>query len=213
MDFNFDFDEQIEKIGKVPKPVRLASVSALLVLVAAGYWFMSYQPKQAEVARLNGQAQELQRKLTNIRTVAGNVGAFEQEVADLERSLELALKQLPDSKKFEDLLRDISTAGKQVGVEIKSIHREQEVPHDFYAEVPFKITLEGSYHDLARFFERIGRLPRIVNVGALKVSLSNESRRRTVLKVEGTATTFRFLGEDEARSAATAPRHNVQDRA
>jgi len=197
MDINFDFDEQLEKLSRIPKPIRLATVSALLVAVAAGYWFVSYQPRQGEVTRLRGQAQELQRKLNNVRTVAGNVGAFEQEVAELERSLELALKQLPDGKQFEDLLRDISTAGKQVGVQIKSIRREPEVPHDFYAEVPFRITLEGSYHDLARFFERIGRLPRIVNVGALKVTMSVESRQATRLKVEGTATTFRFLGEDD----------------
>jgi type IV pilus assembly protein PilO len=204
MELNFDFDEQIDKLARVPKPIRLASVSALLVAVAAGYWFVSYQPKQAEVVRLRGQAQELQRKLNNVRTVAGNVGAFEQEVAELERSLERALKQLPDGKQFEDLLRDISTAGKQVGVTIKSIQREPEIPHDFYAEVPFRITLEGSYHDLARFFERIGRLPRIVNVGALKVTLARESRQETKLKVEGTATTFRFLGDDEQTASVPA---------
>jgi type IV pilus assembly protein PilO len=133
--------------------------------------------------------------------VASNVGAFEQEVAGLERDLQKALKQLPDSKQFEDLLRDISTTGKQVGVRIKSIQREPEVPHDFYAEVPFRIEIEGTYHDLARFFERVGQLPRIVNVGALDVNVHSESRKGTNLKVVGTATTFRFLGEDESRPA------------
>ena len=208
MDLNFDFDEQLEKLGKVPKPIRLAVVSSVLVAVAAGYWFLSYQPKADEVTMLRANAQQLQRKLSNIRAVATNVGAFEQEVADLERDLELALKQLPDSKQFEDLLRDISTAGKQVGVSIKSLQREPEIPHDFYAEVPFRIVITGNYHDLARFFERVGRLPRIVNVGALRVSVSKESRAGTLLKVEGTATTFRFLSE--VRSAA-APKRTGAD--
>lgn len=201
MDLNFDFDEQIEKLAKIPKPIRLAVVSAVLVSVAASYWFFLHQPKAEEVTMLRANAQQLQRKLSNIRAVATNVGEFEQEVADLERELESALKQLPDSKQFEDLLRDISTAGKQVGVSIKSISREPEVPHDFYAEVPFRIVIEGGYHDLARFFERVGRLPRIVNVGALRVHVANETRTGTRLRVEGTATTFRFLN-DESRSAA-----------
>ena len=200
MDLNFDFDEQIEKLARIPKPIRLAAVSAVLVSVAAGYWFFIYQPKAEEVATLRGNAHQLQRKLSNIRAVAANVGEFEQEVAELERELEKALEQLPDGKQFEDLLRDISTAGKQVGVSIKSISREKEVPHDFYAEVPFRIVIEGSYHDLARFFERVGRLPRIVNVGALRVHVAQEARSGTRLRVEGTATTFRFLS-DESRSA------------
>jgi type IV pilus assembly protein PilO len=177
----------------------------VLVAVAAGYWFFSYQPKAAEVEMLRANAQQLQRKLSNIRAVATNVNEFEQEVAELERELEQALKQLPDGKQFEDLLRDISTAGKQVGVSIKSLSREPEVPHDFYAEVPFRIVIEGNYHDLARFFERVGRLPRIVNVGALRVNVAKEGRTGTMLRVEGTATTFRFLSE-VPRSASAASR-------
>jgi len=202
MEMNFDFDEQVEKLAKIPRPVRLAAVSALLVAVAAGYWFFSYQPKADEVTMLRANAQQLQRKLSNIRAVATNVGQFEQEVAELERELQKALKQLPDGKQFEDLLRDISTAGKQVGVSIKSLSREPEVPHDFYAEVPFRIVIEGNYHDLARFFERVGRLPRIVNVGALKVNVSSENRTGTLLRVEGVATTFRFLSEVPHSAAA-----------
>jgi type IV pilus assembly protein PilO len=205
MEMNFDFDEQIEQLAKIPKPIRLASVTAILLAVAAGYWFLSYQPKSQQVAQLQGQSLQLQRKLNNVRAVATNLPAFEQEVADLERDLHKALKQLPDSKQFEDLLQDISTAGKQVGVQIKSIQRETEVPHDFYAEVPFRLELEGSYHDLARFFERVGRLARIVNVGALKITVGQEGRGGTSLRVDGRATTFRFLSEDEDRSASLTP--------
>jgi type IV pilus assembly protein PilO len=193
MDINFDFDEQIEKLAKIPKPIRLLSVSVVLAAVAASYWFMSYEPKAAEVTVLRESSKELQRKLNNVRAVAANLPEFEQEVASLERLLDKALRQLPDSKQFEDLLQDISTAGKQVGIQIKSIQREPEIPHDFYAEVPFRIELEGGYHDLAMFFERVGHLPRIVNVGALKVEMNGASRTGPRLKVQGTATTYRFL--------------------
>jgi type IV pilus assembly protein PilO len=168
---------------------------------------LSYAPKSSQVAQLRTQAMQLQRKLNNVRAVATNLGAFEQEVTDLERDLEKALKQLPNRKQFEDLLQDISTAGKQVGVQIKSIERDAELAHDFYAEVPFKLELEGEYHDLARFFERVARLPRIVNIGALDVTVSTEDRRATVLRVQGTATTFRFLnaeGEDTAQASSAA---------
>jgi len=130
--------------------------------------------------------------------VANNLSDFEQEVANLERELDLALKQLPDRKQFEDLLQDISTAGKRVGVTIKGISRKPEKPHDFYAEVPFDLELEGSYHDLAKFFQRVARLPRIVNIGSLSMKAQNGDGDDTVLKVQGTATTFRFLSKETA---------------
>lgn len=196
LDLNVDFDEKLEQLAKVPKAIRLAVVSVLLIAMAAGYWFLSYQPTRVEAQGLIARSQELQRKLNNARTVAANVPGFEAEVAELERDLELALNQLPNRKQFEDLLRDISTAGKKVGVTIKSIDRDTEVRRDFYAEVPFKLELEGAYHDLARFFEMVASLPRIVTMGGLDIKVQDENRQTTVLKVTGRATTFRFLSDE-----------------
>lgn len=195
-ELNINFDEQLEQLAKVPKPIRLAVVSAVLVAIAAGYWFLAYQPDQEVRRGLVARAQELQRSLNNARSIANNVPGFEAEVAGLERDLALALKQLPNRKQFEDLLRDISTTGKKVGVTIKSIDRDREIPRDFYAEVPFKIELEGTYHDLARFFETVANLPRIVNMGALEISVVNETRQSTRLKVVGMATTYRFISDE-----------------
>ena len=63
MDLNFDFDEQIETLAKVPKPIRLAVVSAVLVAVAAGFWFVSYEPRRDEVSQLHEHSRQLQRQL------------------------------------------------------------------------------------------------------------------------------------------------------
>jgi type IV pilus assembly protein PilO len=194
---NIDFEEQLEKLGKVPRAARYGAVAAILALVAAGYYFMAYDDAHRNLNAVRSRAQELQRQLTNVRAVANNVGEFEQEVATLERELEIALKQLPNRKQFEDLLQDITTAGKKVGVSIKSIERTREVEHDFYAEVPFTLQLEGNYHNLAMFFERVAKLPRIVNIGAMQITTANQSdKSSSELRVEGTATTFRFLSDD-----------------
>jgi type IV pilus assembly protein PilO len=200
MDVNFDFDEKIEKLAKVPRSARLAAVLGVLALIGAGYYFLSYVESKNALNMYRGRAHDLQRKLTNVRAVANNLDDFGQEVAGLERELHLALKQLPDKKQFEDLLRDISTAGKKVGVRIKSLKREPEVPHEFYAEVPFALELEGNYHHVAMFFERVSRLPRIVNVGSMKVVVVKETADGIVLRVAGMATTFRFLS-DESETA------------
>lgn len=196
LELNVDFDEKLEQLAKVPKSIRLAVVSAVLVAIGAGYWFLSYQPAQEVRRTIVARSQELQRSLNNARSIANNVSGFEAEVAGLQRDLDLALKQLPNRKQFEDLLQAISTAGKKVGVAIKTIDRDNEIQRDFYAEVPFKIELEGTYHDLARFFEMVANLPRIVNIGSLEIKVATESRKSTRLKVTGMATTFRFLSDE-----------------
>lgn len=193
LEANFDFDEVVEKLAKVPKLIRLGAVAVIICGVVAGYYFMIYQDKSIELVNIQGQAEELQLKLNKVRVIASNLPEFEQEVARLERNLSLVVKQLPSRKQFEDLLRDISTAGKKVGVSIKSIERKDEVSHSFYAEVPFKLELEGGYHDVARFFEQMAALRRIVNMGAMDIKIASESDMGTKLNIKGIATTFRFI--------------------
>lgn len=196
LELKIDIDEKLEQLAKVPKSVRLAVVSVVLLGIATGYWFFSYQPSQELRRTLVARSQELQRNLNNARSIANNIPGFEAEVAGLERDLDLALKQLPNRKQFEDLLQDISTAGKKVGVAIKAIDRSEEVRRDFYAEVPFAIEIEGSYHDVARFFEMVAKLPRIVNMGGLEIKVAEETSQTTTLRVTGLATTFRFLSDE-----------------
>ena len=194
-DFDIDLDAQLEQIAKVPKPIRLAIAAVLLASVAVGYGFISYEPKAEKVELLQAKVQKLERKLSSIRAVVANLEAFEREVATLEVEFKKARRRLPEGKQFEDLLSDITNAGKKVGVRIKSIQRQPEIPHDFYAEVPFQIEIDGSYHNLARFFERVGGLPRIVNVGELDLRVEKEGPDGTNLRLQGTATTIRFLND------------------
>ena len=96
-----DFEEKLEVLAKLPRAVRLGGVLALLLACGAGYYYMFYVDLNAEVASLRSQNEELQRKLTKVRVVSNNLAEFEQEVADLERELTAALKQLPNRKQFE----------------------------------------------------------------------------------------------------------------
>jgi type IV pilus assembly protein PilO len=190
-----DVQAKLEQVAKLPKAVRVGVIGAVCVMVAAGYYFGVYQDSRLELERMRAKELELQRKLSEVRSVAANIAAFEEEITLLEAKLAKALRQLPNQKQLEVLLTDISNLAKNSGVEVNSFKRNSEVVHDFYAEVPIELSLEGGYHDVAQFFDMMSKLPRIVNMGALNVSVSNESAESTRLKVTGTATTFRFVGK------------------
>ena len=133
--------------------------------------------------------------MAEVRSIAANMGAFEDEIVELEAELASALRQLPNEKQLEVLLADISNLGKTAGVQIRSFERQNEVVHDFYAEVPLRIKLDGTFHEIARFFDLVSKLPRIVNMGALDMKIARETEQETELTVDGVATTFRFVGE------------------
>jgi type IV pilus assembly protein PilO len=195
MEVSSEVQARIDQIAKLPRAARIGIVVTLAVAIGAGYFFGVYQGMSNEVQLLRAKELELQRKLTEVRSIAANIGAFEEEITELEAQLAVALRQLPNEKQIEVLLTDISNLGKTAGIEIKSFARKPEVAHDFYAEVPLEIQLEGSYHNVAKFFDLVSKLPRIVNMGSISMSVARESELETRLKVTGTATTFRFVGK------------------
>jgi type IV pilus assembly protein PilO len=194
MEISPEIQSKLEQFAKLPKAARAGVLVGLFVVIGAGYFFGFYQAKAEQLKSLRAKELELQRKLTEVRSIASNIAAFEAEIQDLELKLNDALKQLPNEKQLEVLLTDISNLGKTAGIEIKSFKREEERIHDFYAEVPIAIVLEGRYHDIARFFDLVAKLPRIVNMGAINMSVLSQTSLETRLKVTGKATAFRFVG-------------------
>jgi type IV pilus assembly protein PilO len=131
---------RLEQFSKLPRAARVGTLAGIIALLGAGYFFGFYQARSEELASLRAKELELQRKLTEVRSIAANIAAFEAEIAELEVKLSAALRQLPNEQQLDALLTDISNLGKTAGIEIKSFKREEELVHDFYAEVPISIS-------------------------------------------------------------------------
>ncbi len=195
MEVSPQLQSRLDQIAKLSRNARMGILAGLAVLLAAGYYFGFYSGQSDRLATMRSRELELQRKLSEVRSIAANIKAFENEITQLEAQLAVALRQLPNDKQLEVLLADISNLGKTAGIEIKSFKRGSEQVHDFYAEVPIDVQLEGTYHEIARFFDSVSRLPRIVNMGALEMKVSSATPVETRLVVSGTATTFRFVNK------------------
>jgi type IV pilus assembly protein PilO len=195
MELNPNVQSKLEQIAKLPPLARFGIIAGVAVLVLGLYLGLVYRDAHARLEKLQAQEFELQRRLSEVRSVAANIDQFEEEIARLELKLSKILRQLPDKKELEILLTDISNLGKKAGIEIKSFKRKEEVEHGFYAEVPIALEIEGEYHDVARFFDMLAKLPRIVNMATLKMRVGTDKLEQTRLKVEGTATTYRFVGK------------------
>ena len=188
---------RLDRVAKLPPVARGAILGLVAVLIGAGYFFLMYGDARDHHQQLQAKELELQRKLSEVRSIAANLSEFEEEIANLELKLQRVLRQLPNEREIEVLLTDITSLGKKAGVEIKEFRRKDEVSHGFYAEVPIDLDLNGEFHDIAQFFDMLARLRRIVNMGSINVTVGTDTMEATVLRVKGTATTFRFIGKED----------------
>ena len=74
---------------------------------------------------------------------------------------------------------------------------------EFYADVPVEIDVTGSFHQVATFFDEVGRLERIVNLDQITLTDPQLQESRAVIKSTMLATSFRFLEEGERPQSGT----------
>jgi type IV pilus assembly protein PilO len=165
-----------------------------------GYYYLSYGETSKRISSLENKLAELSSKIKEQEVIARNLPSFRAEVAKLEGQLKLLLDQLPDSAEIPSLLTNITDLGREAGLEFLKFTPRAEVKKDFYAEIPVSLVVVGSYTDYIVFADKIGHLPRIVNLSDITVSKAAQASpgkrsadAQTRVSVSCAATTFRFL--------------------
>lgn len=160
-----DFAElDLNNIGSWPVVVRsLACVIAFIAVLALGY-FMHLTDLQEILERQKSEEASLKQQFTAKVSQAANLEEYKQQMQLMEASFEALLRQLPSDTEVPGLLEDITSAGLNSGLEFEEIKLLAEVTQPFYIELPIKIKVFGSYHDLATFVSAVAGMPRIVTL-------------------------------------------------
>ena len=131
------------------------------------------------------------------QTIARKLVKFKKEVAKLNEDFTIALVQIPNKKEIPTLLSNISRLGRDTGLEFLLFKPMPEVKQDFYAEIPVDIKVLGRFHNVAAFFDKVSKLPRIVNITNLNMSNTKISDTEDSLTISCLATTFKFLEKED----------------
>ena len=186
--------------GRWPLPVRAGTVGLCFVILSAVlFYFFVWSDQKPRLDQSTAEEQELRNTFKFKHSKAVNLAVYQQQLADIERSFGALLRQLPGKTEVPNLLVDISQVGVGAGLEEKLFQPSAEVKKDFYAELPIKIKLSGSYHQMGQFVSGIAALPRIVTLGELTIKPDTKDAY-DVLSFELTAKTYRYL--DDAEVAA-----------
>jgi type IV pilus assembly protein PilO len=179
-------------LANAPRPQKIAGGIVGLVIVAAlGYFMVS--PKSAERDVLRQRNVVLQAEVAKARVEEAGLRTFRAQADALRRRLELAKGRLPSEREIPGLYRQISELALQAGLAVALFAPKPGEDKDTVTEIPIAVSAEGTYHQLGGFFSRIGRIPRIVNLGDFR--LAGVERPTGTLRAELTLATYLFRPE------------------
>lgn len=193
----------LKKIGTAPAAVRgLILVLLLAAIVGAGVWFL-IKPKFLALDQVAAKEEILKDTFDKTQAKAANREAYIEQLGEMKRTFNVMLRQLPNKTDIESLLIDLSQTSVAAGLEVEFFKPNNEVAREFYVEYPIQIKVTGNYHQFGNFVSGLAALPRIVTLHDINITPvgggrgdSDEAAQN--LQMDLTATTYRYLDDDEA---------------
>lgn len=192
-------------LSKLPWYGQVGAFVALVLAGAGAFWNWYARDAQASIEQRRGQLAKLRQEIDRGLSTAKRLPEFRQEVASLESQLERLRAVLPEEQDVADLLRRVQGMATQSNLAILGFTPHAVTKKQLHAEWPITLKLEGNYHDLGSFLERVSKFPRIINVGDIKVNARPNQNDGSTITAECTATTFVLLDQKEAAAAAAKP--------
>jgi type IV pilus assembly protein PilO len=189
----------LDRLGKLPRSQRLLVYGLTYLVMVVAVFFLLIAPVFDDIDGARTRQATLKTKRDEAKARADNKGEFEAEVEQLTADLKQALKELPDDREIPGLLSEIDALARKSGLEVRKFQPLAETTHEYYADVPVQIIMSGSFHEVAIFFDRVGKMSRIVSVEDIEMKDPKDSGTETTLTVEGKVVTYRFLTEDEIK--------------
>lgn len=174
----------LENVGQWPIPVKIGVIVGIsLLVIGLGYWLI-IKPNFEQFDTLQAQEVALKTEFETKQHQAANLQAYRNQLQLMNERFGAMLKQLPAKNEMPGLLEEISKTGVASGLKFELFAPQPEVVHDFYIELPIKITVVGSYMQLAMFLSRVAEMNRIVTLHEFGVEGVSSGDGKTISQDE-----------------------------
>lgn len=173
----------IEASGTWPRPVKLAVIVILCVIVAGASVYYFTLDQLAELEKIEKQELELKNSFVIKQKKAVNLPDYKKQLEQIEASLAEMIKQMPTEEEVASLLVDISQTGLASGLEFRLFKPGAPVRKDFYSELPINIKVIGRYEELGLFVSGLASLPRIVTIHDVNIVPETTKGKQAQAKV------------------------------
>jgi type IV pilus assembly protein PilO len=177
-------------LTRLPLAGQLGVAFLVAALICGGFYWFYYSDALQQEKRKEQQLADLQTQIRALEATANRLPEFQREVQALEARLETLKRILPPEKEMPDLMRRVQYLAAQSSLAIREFTPAPTVQKDFYVEVPVNVNVDGTYHNLGAFFDRISRMSRLVNVGNVKIKAQGTQTINNTIAVSVVATTY-----------------------
>lgn len=191
------FEEYSERLNEQPVHIRVGILLLIVVVISLIYWYFFWSPKAEELRGAENKLGQDQMKIREYEAIASELPKFEKEYKRLDREFQLATRKLPKDKEIPGLIDGVYSEISASNLESIIFAPKPQVTKEIYAEIPVEMEVIGTYFNLADFFDRISRLPRIVNVRDLVLTRNTVQGGDVILKAKFDVVTFRLLPPQE----------------
>ena len=176
---------------------------AIGIALAAAVHYAWFRNINADIKNKRAQLEQLQQEIEKGRAAERKLAQFREEVKRLELELSKLLQILPSKRNTEELIKRIEALTRQGDFTLKKFTPGEFVPKEFYSEWPIEIAVDGTYHNLALFFDRMSRFSRIINVEELKIKNLDNAPGKSIA-ANFVAKTFIYTGDETGAGAKPA---------
>ena len=192
-------------LSKLSWQAQIGAFVALALGANGAFYYYVEMPVRADMTSRQSQLRALRDDITKGLNTAKQLPAFRAQVTELEGRLDNLKAVLPEEKDAADLLRRMQTVATQSNLEIKSFKPSPTVTKQLHAEWPITLELQGTYHNLAIFFDRVGKFTRIVNINGLDVKGKDRPEPNATITATCVATTFVLLDKPAPAGRGAKP--------
>ena len=177
-------------LRKLPWYAQIGAFVLVSFGAGFGFWYFYVTEMQADIEARQTRLTALRQDVAKGVATARRLPEFQAQVTELERKLENLRAVLPEQKDVADILRRVQGLATQSNLTILRFTPQESKQQVLYAELPFKIQAEGTYHNLGFFFDRISKFNRIINVGEISIKPKTSQEADQTIVAECVATTF-----------------------
>ena len=177
-------------LAKLPWHVQIAAMVAIALGVGGAFYYFYEMPQQAQITAQAKELSDIRGRISKGQAMARQLPEFRKEIGTLEARLESLKPILPDERDVGELLRRVQTLATQSSLQVRGFKPQAITTKEMHAEWPIALELEGNYHNLGLFLDRVSRFPRIINIGDMNVAAKDEPTAQASMTIKATATTF-----------------------
>ena len=149
---------------------QLAVLVLGAVLVTAGLHFTLFKSQREANAQAQSALESKLRENAELESYAPRLKDMDRQLANLKQQLEIERKIVPDEKEVDGFIKMLDAEALKSGIEIRRYTSMPVSTREFYTEMPFEVELDGPYYSVLNFFDRVGKLERIVNMSRLLIA-------------------------------------------